>query len=104
MSAGTKSMFEILILVITLLANRLNLNSTNSSKPPSSDPNVDCHAILPKQCHGILSVANEHSKKVDEKGKGLAAPSPFDSRQQSTAPDYPLTPESPRVRLRFIRF
>jgi len=28
-----------LILVITLLANRLNLNSTNSSKPPSSDPN-----------------------------------------------------------------
>jgi len=32
-------MFEILILIITLLANRLNLNSTNSSKPPSSDPN-----------------------------------------------------------------
>jgi transposase len=32
-------MFEILILVNTLLANRLNLNSTNSSKPPSSDPN-----------------------------------------------------------------
>ena len=39
MSAGTKSMFEILILVINLLANRLNLNSTNSSKPPSTDPN-----------------------------------------------------------------
>jgi transposase len=38
MSAGTKSIVEILILVITLLANRLNLNSTNSSKPPSSDP------------------------------------------------------------------
>ena len=37
--AATKSMFEILILIITLLANRLNLNSTNSSKPPSSDPN-----------------------------------------------------------------
>jgi hypothetical protein len=32
MSAGTKSIVEILILVITLLANRLNLNSTNSSK------------------------------------------------------------------------
>ena len=31
LSAATKSMFEILILVITLLANRLNLNSTNSS-------------------------------------------------------------------------
>ena len=39
MSAGTKSIVEILILVITLLANRLNLNSANSSKPPSSDPN-----------------------------------------------------------------
>ncbi len=35
LSADTKSMFEILI--ITLLANRLNLDSTNSSKPPSSD-------------------------------------------------------------------
>jgi len=39
LSAATKSIFEILILIITLLANRLNLNSTNSSKPPSSDPN-----------------------------------------------------------------
>ena len=39
LSTATKSMFEILILIITLLANRLNLNSTNSSKPPSSDPN-----------------------------------------------------------------
>lgn len=39
MSDAAKSMFEIMILVISLLANRLNLNSTNSSKPPSSDPN-----------------------------------------------------------------
>ena len=39
LSAATKSMFEILILIITLLANRLNLNSTNSIKPPVSDPN-----------------------------------------------------------------
>jgi len=39
LSAATKSMFEVLILIITLLANRLNLNSTNSSKPPASDPN-----------------------------------------------------------------
>jgi transposase len=37
--AAIKSMFEVLILIISLLANRLNLNSTNSSKPPSSDPN-----------------------------------------------------------------
>jgi len=39
LSAATKSMFELLIMIITLLANRLNLNSTNSSKPPASDPN-----------------------------------------------------------------
>jgi len=39
MSAGTKSIVELLILLIGLLANRLNLNSSNSSKPPASDPN-----------------------------------------------------------------
>jgi len=39
LSPATKSLFEILVLIITLLANRLNLNSKNSSKPPSSDPN-----------------------------------------------------------------
>ena len=39
LSAATKSILEVLILIITLLANRLNLNSTNSSKPPASDPN-----------------------------------------------------------------
>lgn len=39
LSSGTKSLLEVLVLIITLLANRLNLNSKNSSKPPSSDPN-----------------------------------------------------------------
>ncbi len=39
LSPGTKSLLEILVLIITLMANRLNLNSKNSSKPPSSDPN-----------------------------------------------------------------
>jgi len=39
LSAATKSMFEILILIITLLANLLNLNSTNRSKPPAINPN-----------------------------------------------------------------
>jgi transposase len=34
-----KSIVEVLILLIGLLANRLNLNSKNSSKPPSCDPN-----------------------------------------------------------------
>ena len=39
LSAAAKSMFDILILAITLPANRLNLNFTNSSKLPSRDPN-----------------------------------------------------------------
>ena len=39
LSPATKSLLEILVLVITLMANRLNLNSRNSSKPPSTDPN-----------------------------------------------------------------
>lgn len=39
MSPSIKSMMELLLLIITLLANRLNLNSKNSSKPPSFDPN-----------------------------------------------------------------
>jgi len=39
LSPATKSLLEILVLIITLMANRLNLNSKNSSKPPSSDPN-----------------------------------------------------------------
>ena len=39
LSPATKSLLEVLILVITLMANRLNLSSKNSSKPPSTDPN-----------------------------------------------------------------
>jgi len=39
LSPALKSMFGVLILVVKLLANRLGLNSRNSSKPPSSDPN-----------------------------------------------------------------
>ena len=39
LSPAIRSMVELLIFLITLLANRLNLNSSNSSKPPSIDPN-----------------------------------------------------------------
>jgi transposase len=38
-SLALKSAIELLILLVTLLANRLNLNSSNSSKPPASDQN-----------------------------------------------------------------
>ncbi|MBN2527163.1 MAG: IS66 family transposase, partial [Deltaproteobacteria bacterium] len=36
---ATRSLMNLLMLIITLMANRLGLNSSNSSKPPSSDPN-----------------------------------------------------------------
>jgi len=37
LSPALKSTIEVLILIVTLLVNRLGLNSQNSSKPPSSD-------------------------------------------------------------------
>ena len=37
-SPGLKAALDVLFLLITLLCNRLTLNSSNSSKPPSSDP------------------------------------------------------------------
>ncbi len=39
MSETRRSLIEVLVLIVTLLVNRLGLNSRNSSKPPSSDPN-----------------------------------------------------------------
>lgn len=39
-SPAVKSMFELLLVIVTLLVNRLNLNSRNSSKPPSKDPGI----------------------------------------------------------------
>lgn len=39
MSPALKVALDVLILLVTILANRLGLNSKNSSKPPSTDPN-----------------------------------------------------------------
>ncbi|NRB21491.1 IS66 family transposase [Candidatus Dependentiae bacterium] len=36
-SSTTRTVFELLIMLISILLNRLNLNSSNSSKPPSTD-------------------------------------------------------------------
>lgn len=40
-SPAFKAVMEVLFLIITLMMNRFNLNSKNSSKPPSDDPNRD---------------------------------------------------------------
>ena len=37
--AEFRSLVELLLLIVKLLVERLNLNSSNSSKPPSTDPN-----------------------------------------------------------------
>jgi len=39
LSPSLKSVVTMLLLVVKVLTNRVGLNSTNSSKPPSSDPN-----------------------------------------------------------------
>ena len=39
LSPALRSMIGVLILIVKLLTNRIGLNSRNSSKPPSSDPN-----------------------------------------------------------------
>jgi len=41
LSSGMKTTVNLLILVISLLINKLGINSSNSSKPPSQDPNRD---------------------------------------------------------------
>jgi transposase len=38
-SPAFRAMFEMLLMIISMLADRLGLNSKNSSKPPSTDPN-----------------------------------------------------------------
>ncbi len=39
LSPALRSMIGVLILIVKLLTNRIGLNSSNSRKPPSSDPN-----------------------------------------------------------------
>ena len=39
LSPALKAALDVLLLLVTILANRLGLNSKNSSKPPSTDPN-----------------------------------------------------------------
>lgn len=39
LSPALKASLEVLLLLVTILTNRLGLTSKNSSKPPSSDPN-----------------------------------------------------------------
>jgi transposase len=39
LSPALKSALEVILLLVSILLDRVTLNSKNSSKPPSSDPN-----------------------------------------------------------------
>ncbi len=45
LSDSTRSLPEVMVLIVTLMTNRLNLSSRNSSKPPSCDPNREKKAL-----------------------------------------------------------
>ena len=68
LSPAVRSMIELLALVITLLVGRLNLNSSNSSKPPSSDPNRKkiCKAKGGKKAGGQKGRVGVTLQRVDD--------------------------------------
>ncbi len=68
LSPTMRSMVELLVLLVTLLANRLNLNSSNSSKPPSSDPNRKkaCKVKGGKKAGGQKGRVGVTLQKVDD--------------------------------------
>ena len=71
LSPAIRSVIELLVLLITLLVSRLNLNSSNSSNPPSSDPNRKkvSGAKGDKKAGGQKGRAGVTLQKVDEPDK-----------------------------------
>ncbi len=71
LSPVVRSMIELLVLLITLLVSRLNLNSNNSSKPPSSDLNRKkvSKAKGDKKAGGQKGRVGVTLQKVDEPDK-----------------------------------
>jgi len=71
LSPALKSTIEMLILIVTLLVNRLGLNSANSSKPPSTDPHRQRkdkkkHQKKPGGQHGHIGSTLKQVKEPDE--------------------------------------
>jgi hypothetical protein len=56
---------ELLVLLITLLVGRLNRNSRNSSKPPSSDPNRKRESKAKEERSGFVpGIKNAISRRI----------------------------------------
>lgn len=67
-SPAFKAIIEVLFLIITLMVNRFNLNSKNSSKPPSQDPNREKKSknnILGKKPGGQQGHAGKNLQPVE---------------------------------------
>ena len=67
-STSLKNSIELLLVLVTLLINRLGLNSSNSSKPPSSDPNRKKNKKKPGQGKpgGQTGHSGKNLKKIPE--------------------------------------
>jgi len=68
LSPALRSAIEMILLLVSLLLNRLTLNSRNSSKPPSSDPDRPRHkaAGQVKRPGGQPGRSNQPLKPVDD--------------------------------------
>lgn len=69
LSPALRSTLDVLLVVVKLLVNRLSLNSRNSSKPPSSDPNRDRNSQSKegrKKRGGQIGSIGSTLKKVDD--------------------------------------
>ena len=68
LSPALKSALEMLLLLVSVLFNRATLNSKNSSKPPSSDPNrkKGARKKSDKPSGGQSSHAGKTLRKVDD--------------------------------------
>src|ERR1035438_2770019 len=70
-SPALKVALDVLLLLVTILANRLGLNSKNSSKPPASDPNrekklKEAGDRKPGGQHGHIGTTLKHIPDPDQ--------------------------------------
>jgi len=72
-SPSLRAAFKLLLVIVTLLVNRLNLGSGNSSKPPSTDPNRKRKQISKgtNKRGGQKGRTGTNLKKVDDPDKTI---------------------------------
>lgn len=70
LSPGMKGTVELLILIITLLVERLSLNSRNSSKPPSTDNSFDKTKPDESESGDVESTKDKEKLKAKRKPGG----------------------------------